>query len=95
LASPLASNVEVRAEINAFLKEQRARTLVIAAGVFGCPHEEGTDFPEGGDCPHCTFWKGKQGSGAIVEQLWANLGPRRVVDLRAPGTAWWWSLIEF
>ena len=30
----------------------------------GCPHEEGKDFPKGGDCPFCPYWKGKQGSGA-------------------------------
>ncbi len=90
----VASNVEVRAEIAAFLKQHRARTLVITPGVFGCPHEEGTDFPEGGDCPLCPFWKGKQGSGAVVERRWANLRPGRVVDLRTPGTAWWWSLTE-
>jgi hypothetical protein len=30
----------------------------------GCPHEEGKDFPVGGDCPFCPYWKGKQGSGA-------------------------------
>ena len=95
LGEGVTSNVEVRAEIKAFLKEQGARTLVITPGVFGCPHEEGTDFPEGDDCPLCPFWKGKQGSGAAVEQRWATLGPRRIVDLRTPGTAWWWSLAQF
>ena len=85
----VTDSAEVRAEINALLKAHRTRTLAITPGVFGCPHEEGADFPEGGDCPHCPFWKGKQGSGAVVEQRWANLKAPHVIDLRAPGAAWW------
>ena len=30
-----------------------------SAGNMGCPREEGEDFPMGGDCPFCPFWKGK------------------------------------
>jgi hypothetical protein len=25
-------------------------------GIFGCPHEEGIDYPNGGVCPRCPFW---------------------------------------
>jgi hypothetical protein len=35
-------------------------------GNMGCPHEEGEDFPEGGDCPFRPFWRGKQGSNRQV-----------------------------
>src|SRR5438270_621056 len=38
------------------------QTVAMSEGNLGCPHEEGEDFPLGGDCPFCPFWKGKQGS---------------------------------
>jgi hypothetical protein len=25
-------------------------------GLFGCPHEEGIDYPDGETCPQCPFW---------------------------------------
>jgi hypothetical protein len=35
--------------------------------IFGCPHEEGIDYPEGDFCPECTYWKGRDRfSGEIV-----------------------------
>ena len=37
-------------------------------GNMGCPHEEGEDFPAGGDCPFCPWWKGKRGSGASASR---------------------------
>lgn len=36
--------------------------VIMPEGVYGCPHEEGEDFPIGADCPECPFWAGKQGS---------------------------------
>ena len=27
--------------------------------IFGCPHEEGIDYPEGEWCPECPFWFGR------------------------------------
>ena len=50
-------------DILARIREHEVRSLAMMEKIFGCPHEEGTDFPEGGDCPFCPFWKGKQGSG--------------------------------
>ncbi|MGZ5432824.1 MAG: hypothetical protein ACXWH7_07815 [Thermoanaerobaculia bacterium] len=38
-------------EILAFLKLHGARTVVMSPGIIGCPHEEGTDYPEGEVCP--------------------------------------------
>lgn len=31
------------------------------------PRDEGEDFPLGGDCPCCPWWKGNQGRGAGEE----------------------------
>jgi hypothetical protein len=40
------------------------RQVVVARGIIGCPHEEGVDYPDGGECPMCPFWHGKD--------RWAN-----------------------
>jgi len=54
----------VRAEIDAFIRAHGVRAVVISENNMGCVHEEGLDFPVGGDCPFCPFWRGKQGSGS-------------------------------
>ena len=46
-------------EVTAFLQKHGVRRVAVAEGIIGCPHEEGTDFPEGEECPACPFWKGK------------------------------------
>jgi len=51
--------VGVQEDILARLKEHEVRSLVMVEKIFGCPHEEGIDYPNGGDCPHCPFWKGR------------------------------------
>jgi hypothetical protein len=60
----VSTNPTVRKEIKEFLEGYPIKSVVIADRIMGCPHEEGLDFPMGGDCPLCPFWKGKQGSGA-------------------------------
>jgi hypothetical protein len=61
----LKDNPKVQREIQTFLKEHHVRSVAAPSRNMGCPHEEGIDFPHGGDCPQCPFWKGKQGSAAI------------------------------
>ena len=56
----VARDPNIQKEIADFIREQGARSVVVTDGVFGCPHEEGIDFPVGVDCPFCPFWKGKQ-----------------------------------
>lgn len=43
--------------ILARLREHEVKSLVMVERVFGCPHEEGIDYPEGESCPSCPFWK--------------------------------------
>ena len=43
-------------EIIDFIKENGARSVVMADRIMGCPHEEGVDYPEGSKCPKCPFW---------------------------------------
>ena len=51
--------IDVQEDILARLREHGVRTLVMREKIFGCPHEEGIDYPEGEDCPRCPFWKGR------------------------------------
>ncbi len=46
-------------QILAFLKPYAARSIVVTDGIIGCPHEEGTDYPEGTSCPQCPYWAGR------------------------------------
>lgn len=64
VGTKVKSDFKVRRQILEFFQRHRVRSVVATESNMGCPHEEGIDFPEGGDCPFCPFWKGKQGSGA-------------------------------
>ena len=64
VATDVTANPKVRREIEKFFRKHGVRSVSVSDGNIGCPHEEGEDFPVGGDCPFCPFWKGKQGSGA-------------------------------
>jgi hypothetical protein len=45
--------------VAAFIRGHGVRSVVMAEGIIGCPHEEGIDYPDGAECPECEFWKGK------------------------------------
>lgn len=49
----------IGAEVVEFLRTNGARTIVVTRGIFGCPHEEGVDYPDGGVCPRCPYWADK------------------------------------
>lgn len=51
--------LDVQEDILARLREHQVRSLIMREKIFGCPHEEGIDYPEGEDCPQCPFWKGR------------------------------------
>jgi len=55
-------------EVTEFINRHGARSVVVTDGIVGCPHEEGTDFPVGEDCPQCPFWRGKQGSASSNDE---------------------------
>jgi len=46
-------------EVLSFVKEHLANSVVMVDQVFGCPHEEGIDYPEGESCPDCLYWKNR------------------------------------
>ena len=64
VATDVTTNPKVQKEIDRFFTKHGVTRIGMSAGNMGCPHEEGEDFPVGGDCPFCPWWKGKQGSGA-------------------------------
>ena len=51
--------IAIQEAILARLKEHEVRSLVMLEKIFGCPHEEGTDYPTGEPCPRCPFWHGR------------------------------------
>ena len=41
------------------LREHGVRSLMMVEKIFGRPHDEDVDYPKGGDCPRCPFWKSR------------------------------------
>ena len=39
-----------------YLDQHGAVSFVVTPGIYGCPHEEGIDYPQGGVCPACPYW---------------------------------------
>ncbi len=52
-------NSQVLGRVREFLDDHGVRSVVITPGIYGCPHEEGLDYPEGGTCHLCPFWAGR------------------------------------
>ena len=59
--------IEIQEDVLARLKEHEVRSLIMVEKIFGCPHEEGKDYPEGQSCPHCPFWKDRDRYTALEE----------------------------
>ena len=49
-------DTSVQRDILAFIRTYNVRSVAIGDGIMGCPHEEGTDYPDGETCPQCPFW---------------------------------------
>ena len=50
---------QVEIEMTEFIKSHNVHTVVLTDGIFGCPHEEGIDYPVGTSCPECPYWAGR------------------------------------
>jgi hypothetical protein len=49
----------VHQQILDFVRKHNAKSVVMTDRIIGCPHEEGTDYPEGKSCPQCPFWENR------------------------------------
>ena len=78
VGTKLQGDPKVARGMRTFFTKHRVKRVVVTEGNLGCPHEEGPDFPVGGDFPFCPFWKGKQGTGRseqeTVDQPWVEKG---------------------
>ncbi len=62
-------NTTTLGEVVAFFKSDGVRSVGMTDGIIGCPHEEGIDYPDGGTCPLCPFWAGRdRWTGQPVEE---------------------------
>ena len=61
----MRTDAAISSEIGQFLREREVKSVVMTAGIFGCPHEEGIDYPSGGTCPACPFWAGRDRYAAL------------------------------
>lgn len=66
----IREDATIQSAIIKLIERSAAKTVSVADGIIGCPHEEGVDYPAGEECPQCEFWhgrdrsKGKPGSNA-------------------------------
>ncbi len=49
-------DVDIATAMLNFVEQHGAKTVVVTDRIIGCPHEEGTDYPDGQKCPRCQFW---------------------------------------
>ena len=52
-------NPQVLKSVLQFIEASGAKSVVMVDRLLGCPHEEGTDYPEGQQCPRCPYWKNR------------------------------------
>ena len=43
-------------EVADFINRHHVAHTATYDRIFGCPHEEGIDYPLGSTCPHCPYW---------------------------------------
>jgi hypothetical protein len=60
-SSWVTSDPKVAAEIGQFFVDNKVSDVVMTDGVLGCPHDEGVDFPVGGQCSQCKYWENQPG----------------------------------
>tara|TARA_Y100000031_G_scaffold131211_1_gene151386 strand:- start:4 stop:168 length:165 start_codon:yes stop_codon:yes gene_type:complete len=42
-----------------FLSEESIDKISKTPGIYGCPHEEGIDYPQGKSCSQCSYWENR------------------------------------
>ncbi|MGF6298099.1 hypothetical protein [Paraburkholderia sp. WC7.3d] len=65
--SDARADPEITEAVVRFIEQHGARSVVAVDRIIGCPHEEGTDYPEGEICPWCPFWSDRdRWSGGLI-----------------------------
>ena len=64
--SDVRTDPAIGLEILKFIESQGVKSVVMADRIIGCPHEEGTDYPDGQICPHCQFWAHRDRLSGLV-----------------------------
>lgn len=49
----------IQKAIQALLGVWGVKSVASLGTILGCPHEEGIEYPEGEECRHCPYWKGR------------------------------------
>ena len=61
-------DASINQQIIDFIRSHNIRSVVMTAGIMGCPHEEGIDYPEGETCPECSYWANRDRlTGEIIQ----------------------------
>jgi hypothetical protein len=61
------TDAAIARQLGEFIATHAARSVVLVDRIIGCPHEERTDYPEGGTCPRCPFWANRdRWSGGLL-----------------------------
>ncbi|MBN1893413.1 hypothetical protein JW906_02915, partial [bacterium] len=55
-STDVRTDERIQKEIQSFLEEHDVKRVAGLDRIIGCPHEAGRDFPEGMNCPLCSFW---------------------------------------
>jgi hypothetical protein len=78
-----------------FIDQNQAVSVVMSENILGCPHEEGIDYPEGENCPHCPFWANRdRWTGRLFPESSTGPGELGIPQQREPahtvvGVAWY------
>jgi hypothetical protein len=55
-ANDVRTDAAIAESIVRFVEQHGAKSVVVGDRIIGCPHEEGTDYPNGERCSKCGFW---------------------------------------
>jgi len=66
--SDARSDPEIIEAILHFVEQNGVKSVVSLDRIIGCPHEEGIDYQEGGTCPRCAYWAGRDRWSGKVQQ---------------------------
>ncbi|KTD62398.1 hypothetical protein [Legionella shakespearei] len=58
-AFDIRSHARILGEVTKLFASHKIKSITLMEKIFGCPHEEGIDYPEETQCPQCTYWQNR------------------------------------